>query len=575
MKSLWTVSLATLYFLRQGTALQVTSGSACAALCIASTGEASSNSNSSPTNITDITCTDDSFDSSTNGIRFKNCVDCLQKSNATSSTENDVSAFLYNIRYSLDVCLFGYPGNATQTVSSPCDINYACQPLQTAMEADSLDPTANQYDYCSAGSNAFNGSHVDTCIQCLASSNNQAYFSNFMTALKAGCEQKPAAGTLLGLSGTLFTSSAVNITDPPVTSSSGGDDNFTILTTGAIVGIAVGGGLLLIGGIALFWVYHRRQKLLYSGYSINVHDPNAPNTPPRKGGLPITNKNLSPPMSDYELRAQRGYTNNSDYYDMLEKEIQSKRANYAVDPNHPLSGPDSVLPTHHAYLPRTHSRHSSRNTTPEPPRFVKTNKPDSYTLQTYLSSIENAASLLPPPPSQPPPNMTSRDSSPLRGSSLSRHFSHSRDSSFGSRGPSPDRRPLISSAQPTTTASLNTIPPPPRQEPKVPSIQLPSVPRIRIPKKYTPPKITIEGPTPIDGPLELNPAAQQADTSIGLDISKPLASHEARFSESQWERRRKAPSAPLAVQQMAVDRRPKPWVMSDNEVKSAKSDFYG
>jgi hypothetical protein len=80
--------------LQLGSALQVTPGSTCAAFCLDNPESDPLNPNASNTTPDDITCTDDSYDNSATGIKFKNCLDCLQQSNATRGTESDVSWFL-------------------------------------------------------------------------------------------------------------------------------------------------------------------------------------------------------------------------------------------------------------------------------------------------------------------------------------------------------------------------------------------------------------------------------------------------------------------------------------------------
>lgn len=84
-----------------------------------------------------------------------------------------------NIRYSLDVCLFGFP-EAVKGVSSPCTTNWACQPLTTALEAGSLDADRDQLEYCTTDGNFTTAHHIDDCIKCFASSPNQAHMSNCM-----------------------------------------------------------------------------------------------------------------------------------------------------------------------------------------------------------------------------------------------------------------------------------------------------------------------------------------------------------------------------------------------------------
>ncbi|KAI0434757.1 hypothetical protein F5Y09DRAFT_295575 [Xylaria sp. FL1042] len=565
------LSLIFICLLPEVTALQVTAGSTCAAFCLDNPESDPLNPASSNTKPSDITCTDGSYDNSPTGIKFKNCLDCLQKSNATSGTESDVSWFLYNIRYSVDVCLFSFP-NASDEVSSPCTINWGCQPLKQALEAGSLDATRDQLEYCTADGDFASSHNVDDCIKCFASSTNQGYMSNFMTALKAGCEQKPAPGELIGLSDSLFSGSLVNITTPlSETVSNSKGDGFGITSTGAIVGISIGAALLFLGGLALFWIYRRRQKRMFPGTT-------GPHNDPRTGTRSITplvgrgfldgEKRVPSQMSDYDPRTQNNYSSNAEYYKMMERGIYSSRPHYSVDPNL-RSYPQSVPPAHPAYLPRTHSRQGSRE--PSPPRPIKTNKPDSYALQAYLSAAEDAGgiSLLPPPPPGLPPVAT-MDSSRFRGSSSNQYPPHTRDSSMDSRGPSPDRRPLLNATQPSTsgTTNLPPPPPPPTRAPKVPFLAFPSVPRIKVPKKYTPPIIAVQGATPIDDHSEPAPTSESqhvGDISIGLDTSKSMVPDEPNPKESQWERRRQPPP-PLVIDTSATNSRKHPWALAEGEI---------
>ncbi|KAI1747356.1 hypothetical protein F4782DRAFT_521364 [Xylaria castorea] len=542
--------LSWISFLPYGSTLQVTPGSTCAAFCLDNPESDPLSPGSSNTATRDVTCTDDSFDNSATGIKFKNCVDCLQKSNATSSNESDVSWFLYNVRYSVDVCLFGFPDDS-KSISSPCNINWACQPLKTALEAGNLDDTGDQLGYCTADGNFTTAHHIDDCVKCLASSPSQGHLANFMTALKAGCEQKPAPGALIGLSGSLFAGESVNITSPPAQISTGnnGGSGFGITSTGAIVGISIGGALLLLGGLALFWIHHRRQKRMFGRISSPDNDSRTGNrsTTPFAGGFSSAEKGTTSQMSDYELHAQMNYTSNAEYYKALERGIHMNRADYAADPNMSRSGPQNI-PTHPAYLPRTHSRQgSSQEATPQPQRPIKTNKPDSYAIQAYLNAAEDAGAfdLLPPPPPGPPPAAV------FRGPSPNQYPPHSRNSSLDGRGPSPDRRPLLNAVVPSTGGTPNPPPPPPPPPPatrpsKVPSLAFPSVSRIRVPKKYTPPKISVQAATPVDegsAPASFSRGQQQADISIGLDVGNPMVPSEPHPDG----KRRKQPPPPLNI----------------------------
>ncbi|KAI1340929.1 hypothetical protein F5Y15DRAFT_36511 [Xylariaceae sp. FL0016] len=568
MKNICVLILAAISLRHHALALQVTPGSTCAAVCLDDSGSKPNDPNASNTAPSDVVCTDDEYNTSTTGIKYQNCLDCLRKSNATSQNETDASWFIYNVRYTVDVCMYGFPNaSSSKVISSPCAINTACGPLKKALESGGLNATADNYDYCTADNNAFGGDLTD-CTQCLSSSQNQEYLANFIIALKAGCEQKPAPGQLLGLSGSIFTSSQVNITDPPSqetfdSKNSGGGSTFQ---TGDIVGIAIGAALLFLGGLGLFAVYHRKQKRLFKDTQNTELDPRSGSksiSPPLRGGFSAQPQMAA--LGDYELRAQQGYTKNADYYNMLEKEIQIRQPQYAFNPHHP----GSALPAHPAYLPRAHSRQTSHDSVPQEPRPVKSNKPDSYALQAYLHAAEDADAL----GIQTPP----RGTSPHLGASPG----HSRASSVTDRGPSPDRRPLIHTGthpQVPTGADhtpLRVPPPPPPRAPKVPSIKLPSIPRIKIPKKYVPPQINIEEATPVEGPSTTYRQVH-AEEPLGVDISKPIVNHEPRFvDDAIGHRKKKEAPAPLIVQQEAVDRRPRPWVMMETQIRTGNSNIYG
>ncbi|KXJ93362.1 hypothetical protein Micbo1qcDRAFT_203443 [Microdochium bolleyi] len=193
------------------------------------------------------------FSTKTAGIKYQNCMECLQTSNATS----------HNARYTIDVCLYGFR-NESKRVSSPCDVGQSCKSLKTALLAGNLDSSRDIYEYCDSDGGSFAGNKPDSCTQCYSNTDATTYLSNFLVALKAGCKQRPHDGTILGLSNSVFSSTLVEITDPPQnTTPPARDGSSTAMTTGAIVGIAVGGALLLFGGIGLFFVYHRKQKRLY------------------------------------------------------------------------------------------------------------------------------------------------------------------------------------------------------------------------------------------------------------------------------------------------------------------------
>jgi hypothetical protein len=86
--------LTVILFQHFATALQVTPGSSCAALCLEDPESDALDSTTSNTNPDEITCNDGDYESTPTGIKYKNCLDCLQKSNATREAEEDSSWFL-------------------------------------------------------------------------------------------------------------------------------------------------------------------------------------------------------------------------------------------------------------------------------------------------------------------------------------------------------------------------------------------------------------------------------------------------------------------------------------------------
>ncbi|KAL0943975.1 uncharacterized protein CTRU02_201862 [Colletotrichum truncatum] len=546
--SLWHL-LAVFSLLTAILSLEVTPGSDCAALCLGGPNGTTTDAATPSTNSSDIVCENDQYHSTGTGIKFKNCVSCLQKSQATKGAASDAAWFLYNIRYAVDVCLFDFP-DAISRINSPCIINSACRPLKSALTAGLTTPDAvTSYDYCTADNDRFSSSNWWSCVRCLQSSDSQSYLSNFLIALKAGCQQKPSGGNLLGLTGQLFSSSAVNITEPATNTTMPGDGgaSSTTMTVGTIVGIAVGGGLVFIGAICLFIVYCSRQRKLKAQLQEN-----SPSHPPASYSssftaidpnpyLPITDHKKSSSINSYNYELQeKQIINNADFYDKMEQEMQNGRelAHYNFDPRSSHHGLGSALPTHPAYIPRAMSRQSARASaaTPPPQNVRKTNVPDSYALQTYLNAVNEEGTI----PIRPPP------------------------AAAVSRTPSPARS-QESYLQNPAGVTMAAIPPPPPGPPparkassRIPSISMPSVRKLRIPKKYSPPQITVQDATPV---------ADKGETSQ-MQISQPMAIYEERFQDR--------PLAGRAVISHVAPAREDPREYEgDMPIRSGKSTLYG
>ncbi|KAH6652121.1 hypothetical protein BKA67DRAFT_497576, partial [Truncatella angustata] len=239
-------------------ALQVTPNSPCSSFCVDSKGLDISDPNSSNTANDDITCYDKEFSSTLAGQKFQRCMSCLQDSSFIQGSESDQSWFLYNLRYTFDYCVFGFP-NATNVASTPCSTSTACGGLEEALTGDNLDVTGLQaYGYCSADGGAMTDTTISKCKACIAASDGQDYMANFMVALEAGCQQQPTNGTLIGLNDTVFSTSLVSIVDPAASSAE--SSAHKALPTTTVVGIAIAAVVVILAIAGFFFVRHRKQR---------------------------------------------------------------------------------------------------------------------------------------------------------------------------------------------------------------------------------------------------------------------------------------------------------------------------
>ncbi|KAH7188538.1 uncharacterized protein B0J16DRAFT_96074 [Fusarium flagelliforme] len=498
-------------------ALHFAPDSECAALCSNGSNSTASDSKLATTKPSDVVCEDGEYSDTGNGIRFKNCLNCLQKSDSTWKEESDVYWFLYNVRYAFDVCLYSYPDAVDSgTINSPCNIESSCGSLEDALTLSLLKTdTDNQFDYCEAEDSIIKSSSYKECLGCLQSTSNQKYLANFLVALKAGCIQGPEKGDIIGLSSTIFSTSLVNITDPNTNKTLPGDDGAPVgsMTTGTIVGIAVGCGLAFAGAIWLLFIYCRRSRRRQgAGIKIESPPPDAPMNDRSMYGIQKSSyftdypgRPLSTMSNAARFGAHSRNASNAEYFDGLDNGRGSTETpvTYHYAPHAKSNAPNSALPTHPAYIPRVVSRlPDPKVPAPSGLRNVKTNVPDSYALQTYLNAAGSEARRTTDTPSE---SVTT---------------SHA-----GSRNPSPVPQQY---APVNPSASVPPPPPgpPPSSEPqksKLPSFAFPSLTKLSIPKKKTPPQLNLLEATPI--------SAVDNDPSHELRISKPLAVLDPRFQD--------------------------------------------
>ncbi|KAK3403191.1 hypothetical protein B0T20DRAFT_486154 [Sordaria brevicollis] len=239
-------------------ALQVTPNSPCASVCLDSPDLDRSDPNSSNTKNNDIVCKDGKVDNSPAGTKWKDCMTCLQTSTFSQDSETDQMWFLYNLRYTLSYCLFGYP-NATDVETTPCSTSMACGPLQQSLEHGIPDPKdTTTSSYCSADDGYASDSTIyGHCTSCLAAGGESNYLANYFTALEAGCQHKPEPGNVVGLNDTIFSVTPIGIVDPSSVLKSEEGPAISTTIIAVIVCIAV---LVILIISAVVFICHRKRK---------------------------------------------------------------------------------------------------------------------------------------------------------------------------------------------------------------------------------------------------------------------------------------------------------------------------
>ncbi|EEH46985.1 uncharacterized protein PADG_03083 [Paracoccidioides brasiliensis Pb18] len=166
-------------FARAGFGLQVTEGSPCEEKCLKPAR------NTTPD---DIVCRDFEFNERP-GSNFQECVKCELKSpysrlRTFEQFDTDVKWGLYNLRYAFSSCVFGYPEEKTQALSTPCQV--ACDSLGPAIKSNLVDPgPSNMHYFC--GMKVFDDGIITKCASCFNLTDSEKYLANFIEAIRQGC----------------------------------------------------------------------------------------------------------------------------------------------------------------------------------------------------------------------------------------------------------------------------------------------------------------------------------------------------------------------------------------------------
>ncbi|PQE16609.1 LPXTG-domain-containing protein [Rutstroemia sp. NJR-2017a BBW] len=247
-------------------ALRVTPNSPCTSLC-------TDDQNGQSIDGSQIVCQDNNFVTTTPGQKLKACIACLQLSTAAGHSQHDQKWFMYNLRYSLASCLYGFY-NATDPTDTPCSTSRACGPFQDALEDGNLvSDNETAYGYCGTDYASIMGS-TTACRSCLRNGGTETYLSNFVTALQAGCHQQPPDGTIIGLNGSVFSQYAIDETFP--------GDNYskTAVSTvkskhldkNSIIGVSVGLIVVLLASIFIIYLLWRRPRRLSRNRNLHSLD---------------------------------------------------------------------------------------------------------------------------------------------------------------------------------------------------------------------------------------------------------------------------------------------------------------
>ncbi|KAI0490412.1 hypothetical protein F4859DRAFT_457969 [Xylaria cf. heliscus] len=205
------------------------------------------------TTVDQIACSDSDY-GTTAGKVYQACVSCESTSQYVTDDGNrtlsDLQAMLFNMRYATDQCVF-------HVDETQCSTSQACKRLQVALEYGNLTSDATPYGYCSLWSDY----DLDKCTDCLVA-DGKTYIRNFVSILSGACQLQLQPPQTIPLTGSIFSHTLVNVTNPTNTAAAHVNNNVGPLTSGALAGIVIGGVvfLLILLGCGVVINGKRRRK---------------------------------------------------------------------------------------------------------------------------------------------------------------------------------------------------------------------------------------------------------------------------------------------------------------------------
>ncbi|KAK2594909.1 hypothetical protein QQS21_007357 [Conoideocrella luteorostrata] len=232
----------------------------------------------------DLVCDQQAFKSDPAGQLFAGCVDCQRSSIYHAGNDSDIQSMLYNVRYALSYCVWGsVPVKNPKVVDTPCITSKACGPFKDAVQFKNLSAEYDAFQHCDIWP-TYDTLDFQGCTDCLQAEGRYT-MANFVTALQAGCQQKPAPGFFIGLDGEIFSTTAVQLSTPSPTSSINPAwfDNGP-LSLGAKVGIAIGSliGLLILLGCGIVCNGKRRRRAYLRNLDIKTAQRGWPSPNPQR-----------------------------------------------------------------------------------------------------------------------------------------------------------------------------------------------------------------------------------------------------------------------------------------------------
>ncbi|ELR02471.1 hypothetical protein VC83_07895 [Pseudogymnoascus destructans] len=234
-------------FVGQSAAIRTVPSSPCASLC----GDVTSTTNS------EILCTQADLNT-TKGQVFSKCISCQMTSTAMDpkTGDTDLKWVLYNLRYAMSSCMWGFPGNSS-VQNTPCLTSRACEPFQGNLQYQGLSPNITTYDYCpnTLPSEVI----INRCKDCIRQG-DQTYLSNYFITILAGCAIQN--GAPLPLHKDLFSGDYVNPLDFRSHADSEATSNSPTMSLGTRIGIAIAGICVLLAliGITIVCCGKRRRR---------------------------------------------------------------------------------------------------------------------------------------------------------------------------------------------------------------------------------------------------------------------------------------------------------------------------